>query len=202
VAGCGAAATVPAGGRRGLPSRVPHTLAAASAAFALRGHLALVLGDCGEDVHRQPVHAGHVGGDEVNPALHQVGDERHADRQPAELGDQQRRTAGAAHGERCGQADAVGLAPALHILELADDLRSHGPGVQLGGRALRIETKPGLPLLVGADAVIGVEGPCGSCDGTELPVWAVVPLLPCLTLSRPDGTTGRLHRHRAHGKRR
>ncbi len=56
-------------------------------------------------------------------------------------------------------------------------LGAHGLGVQLDRGALGVEAEAGLPLLVGADAVVGDEGPACACDGTELPVWNTVPTL-------------------------
>jgi len=53
--------------------------------------------------------------------------------------------------------------------------------VQLDRGALRVEAEAGLPLLVGADAVVGDEGPACACDRTILPVWNTVP-----TLARPS----------------
>jgi len=55
--------------------------------------------------------------------------------------------------------------------------------VQLDGGALRVEAEAGLPLLVGADAVVGDEGPCGGCDRTTLPKWTTIP-----TLARPSSS--------------
>jgi len=74
--------------------------------------------------------------------------------------------------------------------------------MQLDRDALRVEAKSGLGLLVGADAVIGDEGAERGCDGTALPVWTVVPPLPCLPFLVQTIQNKRLYRHRPWGKRR
>ncbi len=145
-----------------------------------------MLGDGGEHVHREPVYAGHVGGDEVHAPFHQVGDEGDAAGEPVELGDQQRRAPLPAQGERCGEAGAVGLAPALDVLERGNDLGPYGPGVQLDCGTLRIQPEPGQALLVGGDAVVGDEGARDGCNKTIFLGWTVVPTL--APLPRPVQT--------------
>jgi hypothetical protein len=125
----------------------------------LRDHLSLVFGDGGEDVDGEAVYGGHFGRQEVHPTLHQIGDEGDAARQSVELGDEQDGSLAPAQGQSCGQAGTVVLAPAFDILEFGDDLGTDRPGVQLDGGALRVQPEAGLPLLVGADAVVGDEGP-------------------------------------------
>ncbi len=49
--------------------------------------------------------------------------------------------------------------------------------MQLDGGALGFEAEAGLSLLVGADAVVGDEGPACTCDRTTLPCWTTIPTL-------------------------
>jgi hypothetical protein len=49
-----------------------------------------MLGNGGQDVHRQPVRVRHVGSDELNPAFHQRRDEGEVAGQAVELGDHHR----------------------------------------------------------------------------------------------------------------
>jgi len=57
---------------------------------AFGDHLALVLGDGGQDMQREPVGLRHVAAEQVDAAFQQAGDEGDVARQPVELGDEQR----------------------------------------------------------------------------------------------------------------
>ena len=116
-------------------------------------HLALVLGDGGQDVQGQLVGGGHVDRDELDAALHQVGDEGDVARQAVELGDHQHGPLPPAQLERRGELGPVGALAALHLGELGDQLA--GADEAGDGGPLRIEPEAGLALPVGRNAVVG-----------------------------------------------
>jgi hypothetical protein len=88
-------------------------------------------------------------------------------RQAVELGDQQRRTLGAAGSEGGGQLRPVRPLAALDLLERGGDLPT-GRGDVAGHRlALRLETEAGAALAFGADPAVGDEAHRPDRDGGE-----------------------------------
>jgi len=62
-------------------------------------------------------------------------------------------------------------------LELGNHCGPDEPGVQLDRGTLRVETKAGLALLIGADTVGGNKGAAWGYDKTELLAKTVIPTL-------------------------
>ena len=124
---------------------------------ARRDHARLLLGHGSEDVHRQPVHLRHVGGDELDAAFHQPGHEVDVAGQAVELGDHQHGAVGAGGGQRRGELGTVAPAPALHFDELGRNRATGAGDVDFDGGALRVQAQAqaAAALLVGADAVVG-----------------------------------------------
>ena len=120
----------------------------------LRDHLPLVLGHSGKDVNGQPVGLGHIAGNEVGPALHQIGDEGHVAGEPVKAGDQQGRAALAALIERGQELRPVRVPPsALDLGELSHELAA----VDLAGDGLtlRVKAEAARALAIRGNAVIG-----------------------------------------------
>jgi len=134
----------------------------------------LQLGDGGhlrqqELAHRPRRHAGQVAEHDAGlaGALDDVQQEARVAGQPVELGDHQRRTAGAAGGEGCCELRSVGALAALHLLELGHHYAA-GAGHVLGHRrALRLQAQPTLSLPIGADPVVGHEAQRRRHRGSE-----------------------------------
>src|ERR1700735_1230536 len=74
---------------------------------ALRNHLALMLGNCGQYVDGQPVGGWHIDRDELHVAVHQTGDEVDVTGKAVKLGDDKRCSMLAAVIERGHQLRAV-----------------------------------------------------------------------------------------------
>ena len=104
----------------------------------LRYHLPFVLGDGRQDVNGQPVGLGHVTGDEIDAALHQVGDEGHVAGQPIQAGDQQNGAALTALVERSEELRPVRVsASTLDLGKLGGQLAA----VHLAGDGLALRVK-------------------------------------------------------------
>jgi hypothetical protein len=87
-----------------------------------RNHQALVLGDGGEDLDRQPRRMRVVAGDKIDPTLHQAGDEMDVARQPVELGNDQGRLASSASRQRAGDPRPVVPLATFDLGEVGDDI--------------------------------------------------------------------------------
>ncbi|MFZ1430886.1 MAG: hypothetical protein WAS21_29490 [Geminicoccaceae bacterium] len=109
-------------------------------AGTLGNHLALVLGDGGEDVQGKPVGGRHVHGDELDPALHEARDEGDIAGQPVELGDDQRGPLPLAGGDRGMKFGPVVLPGALDLGEFGEDVAATGGEIR-DGPALGLQTE-------------------------------------------------------------
>ena len=115
-----------------------------------------MLGDGGRNVDGQPVGLGHIAGDEVGTALHQIGDEGDVTGQPVKAGNQQGSAALPALLKGGKQLRPVRVpASALDLGELGHELAA----VDLAGDGLtlRVKAQPARAQAVGGDAVIGDE---------------------------------------------
>lgn len=138
-----------------------------------------MLGDGSQDVNGQPVGLGHVTGDEVRAALHQVGDESDVAGQPVKAGNQQGSATLPALFEGGQKLRPVRVpASALDLGELGHELAAvHLAG---NGLALRVQTEAARALAVGGNAVIGNETGQGSGHvqilnvGFDLYDWAFI----------------------------
>lgn len=125
-------------------------------AGALGNHLALMLGDGGEDVQGQPVGTRHVHGDELDPALHQACDEGDVAGQPVELGDDQRGALPLAGGDGGMEFRPVVLPAALDLGEFGEDVATPSRKIS-DGAALGLQSEAAGSLAVGGDAVVSDE---------------------------------------------
>ena len=116
-----------------------------------------MLGDGGENVDGQSVRLGHIDGNEINPTLHEAGDEMDVAGQSIKPGDDERGFVTAALVERGCELRAVGVPlAALDFLELGEQGSAvREPG---NGGALGFQSKAALTLAVSRDAVVGDEG--------------------------------------------
>jgi hypothetical protein len=100
---------------------------------------------------------GHVHGDELHVAVHQVGDEHHIAREPIQLGDEKHGAALPAFGYCREQLGPIGvLLAAFDLDELRDDT-STGLDISTDGFPLRLHTEAGDALLVSRDAKVTAE---------------------------------------------
>lgn len=109
----------------------------------LRDHLALVFGDRGEDVQRQPIRLWEVAGHEIDVAVHQGRNEANAPSQPVELCDNQDGLVLPACGQSGGELWTVVLLAAFDFAMLLEQFASLSGDVGVNRRALRVEP-PGL----------------------------------------------------------
>lgn len=133
---------------------------------ALRDHLAFVFCEGGHDVQDQARGVGHIDGDKICGAFHEIGDEGDVAGQAVELGDEQGGFVLAAGVEGKRELGTVVFGAALDLDELGEDgaLRlRRGFGGQAGcsmtvlahaeelidGIALCIQSQPGAALFVG-----------------------------------------------------
>ena len=129
----------------------------------LGNHLALVLGDGGQNVDGQPVGLGHIASDEVRAALHQICDKSDVAGQPVKTGNQQGSAALPALLKGGKQLGPVRVPPsALDLGELGHELAT----VDLAGDGLtlRVKAQPARALAVGRNTVIGNEISHGSAS--------------------------------------
>lgn len=121
-----------------------------------RNHLAFMLGNNGKYVNGKARGLRHIAADEVDGALHQVGNERHITRQPIKAGNGKYGAAATAFFLRRGQMRPIGDAPAaLGVRELRHQVavgREPGDGLPLG-----VEFEPTCTLAVGGNLMIGEE---------------------------------------------
>jgi hypothetical protein len=120
----------------------------------LRNGFPLVLGNGGEDVDRELVREGHVGGDELHARLHQLRGEGDVAGEPVELGDDQLGPELLAGGERGGELRPVAALAGLDLDELVRERPFPAVEVVGDGLALRLQPEPGRALLVGRDPQI------------------------------------------------
>ena len=81
-----------------------------------------MLGHGGEDVDREAVGMGVVGGDEIDPGLHQRCEEGDVSAQAIDLGHQERRPRAPSKGHCGGKLQPVIALSRLDLLELSEDL--------------------------------------------------------------------------------
>lgn len=116
---------------------------------------ALLFGDRRQDVQGKIVHRRLVGHDEVDLALHQVGDEGEVPAQPVQFGDYQRGFFLFAEGDGGGELRPVVFLATLDL----DKFTNHFPVATIDplgdGFPLGVHTEAGGALLEGTDAVIG-----------------------------------------------
>lgn len=105
----------------------------------------------------EPGGLGHINGQELHTAFHQVRDEGDGSGKPVEFGDEERRFFPAAEIERLLKLWPLRALAALHFEKGAGELTSHPLNVPENCLSLRIQSKTGAALPVGGNAVIGDE---------------------------------------------
>ena len=132
-----------------------------------------MLGDSGQDVDGEPVRVRVVDGDELNPAFHQVRDEREVAAEPVHLRDDQDGLQLLRQLDCLGQLRTVIALAGLDLGELR--LERPGASVQIvgDGISLRVEAESRPALLLGGDAVVG-DVPTGGHDLCSMSVCEIL----------------------------
>jgi hypothetical protein len=120
-------------------------------------HLSLMLRYRRQDMDGKAVGLGEVHGGELDAGLHEVEDEGHIAGQAIQLRDDEDSAMEAAQAQGLSQARAVIILAALDFHHLCHELPVPAVEVRADGFLLRLEAKPGSPLLFGRDTVIGNE---------------------------------------------
>ena len=151
---CGAAAPLT------LPSRLPHALAAASAAMV---RALIILRSCCAMTAMNWNHCligfRHVRSDEFRPAVLRCRNEREVAAQPIKLGDHERSAGKFAPMKCLSELRPVVSLARLNLDELSDQLLSAAIGVVGHCLALRFEPKATATLRIGAHPQIAHESP-------------------------------------------
>jgi hypothetical protein len=117
----------------------------------LGDHVSLVLGDCREDVDRQPVRHGHIDRNELDATLHQTRDEVHIASQAIELSDYQGSLLLPAgfkrYPEPGARGEGVPALSGLHLRELPEHLPAAAVQVVQDRVALGVEPETAPPLV-------------------------------------------------------
>ena len=168
-------AVMPGGDARAVQPQLDATgLCGGEGCFGpLRDHLAFVFGERGHHMQHEPAGMGHIDGDKVRRALHQVGDEGDVAGETVELGDQQGRLVPAARlqGERELRAvvfaagldlKAINLAMPLSAAKIIREILFVPPSMRVIDLLARMQaTRIHLALVIdeygGTDGLISIE---------------------------------------------
>jgi hypothetical protein len=120
------------------------------------------------DVGGEAGHAGQVGDLELDPAVHEVGDEGNPPGEPVHLGDEELGAGQAAPRDGLGELGPVVVAAALDLLELRDDLPVAAVEEGRHGVALGVQAEAGLALAVGAHPEVGDVAAGGHLLGSPI----------------------------------
>ena len=111
------------------------------------------------DVERQLVGFGHIAGDELDPAFHQLGDNEDG-------------FLPAAQGESFEKLWTVAALAAFDFLKRLDDFTASARGVGGHGRGLGFEAQSGAALLVGRNAEVSDE--TGAIEQGNAPLYQIL----------------------------
>lgn len=105
----------------------------------------------------EPGSLGHIHGQELYPAFHEIRDEGDGSSQPVELGDNEGCPLSAAELERLLKLRAIRPLSALHLNERSGEFAADPLDIAEDRLALGVQSQAGAALSVGRNAVVGDE---------------------------------------------